>query len=289
MKYIDKQNEASKNAADILHNWRDTYESPSGKDFRKFCEDAETTDVVWDILPPSGASFSKEKLRQILHAEQKGVCCYCGQEIKLTDKLPIEHFRPKVEDKFKNTFDYYNLMLSCDGNKKDGKHYVATGDTWESIAQKHEMTVKSLKDKNTNEKDNITPTLKVALSIDVPQSHCDHAKGEQRDEIVDPKTDKGCWERFKYEETGEVSGLDDLAIATVKLLGLTAKTLQNKRKNAWKGFLESIETELNDMVEDLEINRRQAVELLFKKEVEEDKTQSFCVIKWGLLKSIIYQ
>ena len=289
MKYIDKQNETSKNAADILHNWRDTYKSPSGKNFETFCEDAQTTEVVWEILPSSGASFSKEELRQALHKEQKGVCCYCGQEIKLTSKLPlpIEHFRPKEEDKFKNTFNYFNLLLSCDGNKKEGKHYVAKGDSWESIAQKHEMTIERLKNKNFKEKHNELPTFKAALSIDIPPGHCDNAKGEKKDMIINPTEDKNCWEKFKYEETGEIFGLDDLAKKTIKVLCLDATILQKKRENAWKGFEKSLEIEITDIIEDRGLNKKEAIELLLRTEIETDKTQSFCVVKWALLKSII--
>lgn len=287
MKYIDKHNAESKITAEILHHWRDNYKTPSGKDFETFCKDAEKTDTVWNILPSKGEVISKEILREALYKEQKGICCYCGQGIKLSDNLPIEHFKPKEADKYKNTFNYFNLLLSCDGNKRSGKYYTAEGDTWEIVAIKHEMTVETLKRKNPKEIELLKP--KTALSVDMPPAHCDNAKGDNKTEIINPTIEKNCWERFIYSENGEISGIDDLAKESVEVLALYVETLRKKRENAWKGFDKSLEEELNDIIEIQEIDRKQAVELLFQKEIDEDKTSPFCVIKRQILKNIIYQ
>lgn len=58
-----------------------------------------------------GYVLLKEQLRQ----EQKGLCCYCCQ--MLEEQVTIEHL--KSRDKYpKLTFDYGNLLLSCQQSKQ---------------------------------------------------------------------------------------------------------------------------------------------------------------------------
>jgi uncharacterized protein (TIGR02646 family) len=62
--------------------------------------------------------YSKEELRDALLHEQGGICCYCNQGIKNDTNTTIEH----VEDKDtvpSKTFDYNNLLASCNGNLKE--------------------------------------------------------------------------------------------------------------------------------------------------------------------------
>lgn len=68
-------------------------------------------------------SSKKRKLKKyILENEQFGVCCYCEKEITI-DTSHIEHIKPKSIDVLNLTFDYNNLLVSCEGN-----HFNEIGD-----------------------------------------------------------------------------------------------------------------------------------------------------------------
>ena len=60
MKLIDKTlTEASKNARIALHNWRDTYESGSGKTFKNYCDEDASTGVIWGLLERTNALYQE--------------------------------------------------------------------------------------------------------------------------------------------------------------------------------------------------------------------------------------
>ncbi len=62
--------------------------------------------------------YSKSQLRKQLLEEQGFICCYCQQEIQDDFHTPIEHIKPR--ELFKElTFDYKNLLASCDGGQKE--------------------------------------------------------------------------------------------------------------------------------------------------------------------------
>lgn len=61
--------------------------------------------------------YSKEELRTFLFNEQNKKCGYCNQVIKNDKSSPIEHLNPRTHYP-KRVFDYFNLILSCDGNVK---------------------------------------------------------------------------------------------------------------------------------------------------------------------------
>ncbi len=81
--------------------------------------------TIWDHLNSSDKKtldrgdfdYSKNKLRSYLFKEQKAICAYCNQRIENDYTSKIEHFLPK-KIYIKETFNYYNLILSCDGNSK---------------------------------------------------------------------------------------------------------------------------------------------------------------------------
>lgn len=64
--------------------------------------------------------YSTGQLRIVLHKEQIGLCCYCNAKINDDHTSPIEHLEPRVGDtQTERIFDYYNLMLSCNGGQKE--------------------------------------------------------------------------------------------------------------------------------------------------------------------------
>lgn len=83
--------------------------------------------IEWGRLPSSKKQiesrengiyyYSKEELRSILYHEQNKKCGYCNQFIRNDESSPIEHLKSRT-DYPKKIFDYFNLILSCDGNVK---------------------------------------------------------------------------------------------------------------------------------------------------------------------------
>jgi uncharacterized protein (TIGR02646 family) len=81
----------------------------------------------WDKLPSTKKEevkrekgiyyYSKEELRTFLFNEQNKRCGYCNQIIRNDESSPVEHLEPRKYHPTKR-FDYYNLILSCDGNVK---------------------------------------------------------------------------------------------------------------------------------------------------------------------------
>jgi uncharacterized protein (TIGR02646 family) len=86
-------------------------------------------------LDPTGIdTYSKAKLRKSLLEDQGYICCYCGKRIENDSKTPIEHLNPKST--YKNrTYDYINLLASCNGGSSHKRHLVKTGETLASIAR----------------------------------------------------------------------------------------------------------------------------------------------------------
>jgi len=69
----------------------------------------------------------KRKLKEyIIENEQFGLCCYCEKQITI-DTSHIEHIKPKSIDVLNLTFDYANLLVSCEGN-----HFNEMGDNSKS-------------------------------------------------------------------------------------------------------------------------------------------------------------
>jgi uncharacterized protein (TIGR02646 family) len=67
---------------------------------------------------------NKRKLKKyILENEQFNLCCYCEKQITV-GLSHIEHIKPKSLDLASLTFDYANLLVSCEGN-----HFNEIGDT----------------------------------------------------------------------------------------------------------------------------------------------------------------
>lgn len=65
----------------------------------------------WNDLPFD----EKEVLREHLHTEQHGLCCYCCKKIS-TKSASVEHLQDKHQHR-KLQFNYDNLLLSCVSNK----------------------------------------------------------------------------------------------------------------------------------------------------------------------------
>lgn len=67
----------------------------------------------WNDLPFD----EKQALREQLHAEQNGLCCYCCKKITISpNTVSVEHLQDKHQHP-KLQFEYENLLLSCTSTK----------------------------------------------------------------------------------------------------------------------------------------------------------------------------
>jgi len=68
-------------------------------------------------------STKKRRLKgYILAKEQFELCCYCEKSVTASSSH-VEHIEPKSNDVLRLTFDYNNLLVSCEGN-----HFNEIGD-----------------------------------------------------------------------------------------------------------------------------------------------------------------
>lgn len=81
--------------------------------------------ITWNSYNSNRKRYLKEF---ILENEQNWLCCYCEKKIT-ADKTSshIEHVKPKSLDVLALTFDYNNLLVSCEGN-----HFNEIGDNTKS-------------------------------------------------------------------------------------------------------------------------------------------------------------
>lgn len=66
---------------------------------------------IWSAYHSTKKRILKE---HILKEEQNYLCCYCEDKIAM-DNTHIEHVKPKHLDIENLTFDYNNLLVSCNG------------------------------------------------------------------------------------------------------------------------------------------------------------------------------
>jgi uncharacterized protein (TIGR02646 family) len=271
MRHIDKTNEKSLAAADVLHRWRDSYTNAKGEKFSEICKKEEIkAETLWEYLT------DKEALRKNLSKEQGGICCYCCRRI--IEKSIIEHFESKSDNKCENTYSYGNLLLSCNGDAAELKtHNVVSGETWESIARNKNIEVNDLKKKNTDKKHRqLFPKDKINLPHAPNPEHCDAIKGDKTTKIINPTTDKECADKFIYTSEGvikEADENDNLAKETISLLNLNASLLKKARIVAWKEAQQTIADAIAD-----------TIDLTHLKE-EYEQPFHFCVVYRYYLKS----
>ncbi len=104
MRYIDKTNRC-----EDFDNFVTTYRGRLRNDWEKFKK-------------IKGGSIVRLILHQFMWRTQKGLCCYCEQEVpyKISTeedaKSHFEHIRPKGLKEFKHlTYHFGNIVISCEG------------------------------------------------------------------------------------------------------------------------------------------------------------------------------
>jgi uncharacterized protein (TIGR02646 family) len=202
---------------------------------------------LWDKIQRN----LKQNLRESLAIEQGYICCYCGRNIVKDTKgkinlMPtsIEHFLPKSIYREK-TFDYTNLLLSCNGKGDYINLITKENETIENISKLKNIKIKTLKKNNPHlNKYNNSEILPKGISLKIRINRtCDEAKNNK--EINLNPTDKLnlCEDILIYESSGEIKTKTEYS-KDINILNLNSDELKNSRKEKWK----AIEKQYNDLV-----------------------------------------
>lgn len=198
MKYIAKKPEPTAFTA-----WKQSIQET----LQRYAEKSTKGDRIWELLSSKipddkkevgNIYYSKEELREELLKEQGYICCYCNQFIDNNHTTIIEHLQAKEQDPTVLTFDYENLLASCNGGQKD----EAEGTPPKRY--KHCDALRSSPDKSIDNNKNLPIT---PLNPD-------------------------CEKRFSCTLEGEIVANSTDAAETIRLLGLDAPKLGRMRRDA---------------------------------------------------------
>jgi hypothetical protein len=223
MKYFKKNN-----LPKSLEQWLTDYADPLDKRYKS----AKDIDSIWSELGKaldktnlSDAEQAEAKqqtnlingeLDKFLLEEQGYICCYCGKRIPDNNNFVREHFEDKNHNRAL-VFQYSNLFASCEGGKI--KAY--------SIGQKVELLngsmieIKGISDIVEILKQNL-PNITIEDIEKYPKNkgkkfgkgdkiyfpnppHCDTAKGDKIDKIVNPSMQEDCENWFIYSQEGNTT------------------------------------------------------------------------------------
>jgi uncharacterized protein (TIGR02646 family) len=329
MKYIDKNKETTSiEAAEALHYWRDNhiFKYEEGRDYQKKSKDSEADfstwfekykgklevdinnntfkticenlnpDSAWNLIEEYGGGL-KKKLKAALLKEQGGICCYCLQDISEALLTIIEHFLAKsnANATCENTYNYQNLLLSCDGNRGANKgeiYQVRKEDkSWEDVVisikkknvrrQDFTIDVDLLKEMNPLQQGELVP--KGNLFYKMPSKHCDNYKENKSDIIINPTIDIDCWRRFQYHDKGSIEGKDEQAKLTITVLNLDAYILRESRRDKWIEFDQQLNMSLESIQYDTEDWVGLKKYLQTELDLEENLTYPFCTVRRSFL------
>jgi uncharacterized protein (TIGR02646 family) len=235
-------------------------------------------------------------LREALANEQNHICCYCLQDINII-KTVIEHFLARSEGTdgiLKNTYNYGNLLLSCDGNdgesadeakyqiKKEDKSWEDVVESIKKVNKKREdftIDVALLKEMNPLRQTDVVP--KGQLIYRMSPRHCDNFKGNKTDKIINPTMSSDCWTRFQYHDKGLIEGKDEQATLTITVLNLNAYILQESRRTKWVEFDRALNTDFSaQYAADWSSLKK---DLQAELDLEEKLTYPFCTVKRAFL------
>ncbi len=113
-----------------FEQWKIDFRSGSEQPLETlYLSETMTGNKLWELFPSAKLAdenkidgffdYSKEELRTELLKEQGYICCYCNQKIQDSDTV-LEHFKPKGLY-LHLTFDYQNILASCQGEQKKPK------------------------------------------------------------------------------------------------------------------------------------------------------------------------
>lgn len=173
----------------------------------------ELTDITTELLiNPSLTNFkfkaySTNGVKDILKLENHNKCCYCGCFLKDSQNYSeIEHYRPKKDNPQNNEFNARGL----------GYYWLAA--EWDNLF----LSCKICNNKKGNKFPLINPKDRSISSKDITSEKPCLLNYTEHDYVAD--------EHFKFEE-GEIKGLGQRAIKTIKICELFRDDLTRERKS----------------------------------------------------------
>jgi hypothetical protein len=118
-------------------------------------------------------------------------------------------------------------------------------------------------------------------------NHCDKYKDKSSEDIINPTHLPDCWDRFIYNSNGFIKGEDEVAIKTITVLNLNAKTLVEKRANVWAGLEEMFKEDpeiSNYYLENDIAGLKNFIEAKLENEVKSNRPSHFCNVYRAFLK-----
>jgi hypothetical protein len=213
---------------------------------------------LWGSVPKEKANLAIQ-----LYKEQKGVCCYCGQQLN-PDKIVIEHLNPK-ESFPAMVFDYQNLYASCEGGHPIEKTIYPDKTTVREIALEYQVDIKNISiPRLPNFSLDTEIPAKTAIKIKLGKRedlHCDAHKDKDKifvqpifyDKLVSnphkPENDYqifSCLGKISYYDDGRVLIENQDEHQTIGFLNLNYDKLKKKRAKVYdnvQDFLENLETD----------------------------------------------
>lgn len=217
MNQINKKQHLSLALKADLNAWKRTITADL---IRKYRTDTVSGNDLWNLLG------DKKDLKLALLREQGFLCCYCGCPIDIhslngenssLNNAQIEHLIPKGQRNLAGkyiskhlTYDYDNLLVSCQGGTKDVIHCVSDNkETVQGLAKRYGVTVEQiveLKIQKTNlktvkieydlEKLQIGDRVLIIMKTPAENQHCGHKKGDTI--IPIHPLMQNCHTNFKY-------------------------------------------------------------------------------------------
>ena len=256
MVFIDKTTTHSSDSKDRLEAWKTGFLHDGKPLSELYTEQNQTGDKLWDILNQD----VKDRLRADLDTEQEDICCYCCQSLA-GKNTKIEHFLVKSapdcegENKIRafadRVFNYNNLLLSCDGGESSQKPYEVkrkydgTLETKQDIANNLKVTPELLDKLNTSE-----IVYRLGTKIKYTEGvHCDAHRGNNFTPIINPTTERECWQFFEVKNDGSMTVNPSIADDSLRqiientlnpVLNLGDSRLKDRRKQAWQKFEETL-------------------------------------------------
>lgn len=217
MRHIEKR----ETPPSSLTNW---VKDPKNKLQENLSNPDMTGTMLWDRFS------EKADLKQALLEDQGAICCYCGKRIKNDLNTRIEHIQPK--DTYKHlTFEFTNLLVSCQGGTKNTIHIVQAGESLSDIAVQYGVDVAHLEEvylhvdeldlfRRTYDLENLQAGDRLVIFplLASNEQHCDNKKGRHEIDITPLQLD--CTQHFSYEAlTGQIKETSKNK-KTVQILGL---------------------------------------------------------------------
>ncbi len=291
MRYINTKEEDKANIPPLFSKWLEDNKEEIAK---KITNTDVTGDKMWAFFK-DGNKAEYEELKKQLVEDQGYICCYCGQGIDSDEKTSIEHVEAKSKHK-ELTFDFNNLLASCNGGTKNKIHIVKEGENLISIAQQYHVDIEHLLEIWVNvdeinlfrnrfdiEDLSVGDRIVIVPKVGGKEQHCDHKKGS--DPIAITPLQKDCEQHFYYLPNGKII-INEANKSTIETLGLNNNPNINRRRRDTLEVAKTIENYLEDVFEDRD-ERIKNRDMIIKSLQSQNPLEPFVFVTiWYLLDNV---